>query len=231
MQKIAEAIEKITETFEAGNIPEAVAHATIALPEGLPCSRWKGITNKIMWWMNTTFSGKSYDARTFTQWKAEGRYPKKGTGFNLFRPAFKKATKSNGDEELVMTGFIPFTAFSLSDTTGEDLTADPAAPAEPPPLIEVARGMGVPVTYIPSDLYDGWGSYDIKRETITLASPAEGTFFHELAHHVHGLVLAEKGRKIIPGQHALQEVTAELSAAVLCKLVGRRLGWRNGPTI
>ena len=88
--------------------------------------------------------------------------------------------------------------------------------------------MGVPVTYIPSDLYDGWGSYDIKRETITLASPAEGTFFHELAHHVHGLVLAEKGRKIIPGQHALQEVTAELSAAVLCKLVGREPGERMG---
>tara|TARA_B100001123_G_scaffold282033_1_gene314171 strand:- start:2049 stop:2903 length:855 start_codon:yes stop_codon:yes gene_type:complete len=227
IKKIDEALEQITGLFDSGEVAEALAHATIALPEGLPCARWKGAVNKIMWWLNTSFAGKSFDARTFVQWKEEGRYPKKGSGFALFRPMFTKKKNKDGEEELVMTGFAPFTAFSFSDTEGADLEIDPVAPAVTPPLMEVAESLGVSVTYVPTELFDAWGAYEIKNETITLATPEEGTFFHELSHHVHKLVLAQKGRKIVPGQHVLQEVTAELSAAVLSKLVGRdpeRLG-------
>ena len=52
---------------------------------------------------------------------------------------------------------------------------------------------------------------------IALASPEECVFFHELAHAGH-----DKLAPLKPGQDWKQEIVAELSAAVLCRLVGKK---------
>ena len=52
---------------------------------------------------------------------------------------------------------------------------------------------------------------------IALATPEEKTFFHELAHAGHERI---KG-KLTPGQDPFQEITAELCAQALCRLVGK----------
>jgi antirestriction protein ArdC len=57
----------------------------------------------------------------------------------------------------------------------------------------------------------------LDKKEIVLASKEEVTFFHELSHVAHEKVKGElKG-----GQDPFQEITAELSAAVLCRLVGK----------
>jgi hypothetical protein len=67
-----------------------------------------------------------------------------------------------------------------------------------------------------------YGSYNLATKEIVLASPDVEVFLHELAHAVddrlHGLK---------PGQRNDQEVTAEMSAAVIGHLMGYRIPMGN----
>ncbi len=54
-------------------------------------------------------------------------------------------------------------------------------------------------------------------ENIILCSPNEAVFFHELAHAAH----RRTNMKLTGGQHWDQEVVAELTAAVLCRAIGK----------
>jgi len=93
------------------------------------------------------------------------------------------------------------------------------SPETPPPLAEVARAWGIDLTYEPTNgCY--WGAYNPRKDTIELATTTERTFFHELAHAAHKRVLEAVGKEIQPGQVPSQEVTAELTAAVLARMYG-----------
>lgn len=61
------------------------------------------------------------------------------------------------------------------------------------------------------------GYYSTEKREIALATQEETVFFHELSHAAHQKVLGQ----LKPGQDWKQEVVAELSAAVLCHLVGK----------
>ena len=126
-----------------------------------------------------------------------------------------------GAEGFMVIGFSPFCVHSYTDTSGAEIEELTFEPKEAPPLIEVAEKMGVAVSYKPTSHSIGWGSYSPNQENISLATHDEEVFFHELAHHVHKLVLKEREVELQSGQVALQEITAELAAAVLCRLVGR----------
>jgi len=105
--------------------------------------------------------------------------------------------------------------FRVEDTEGEPLPD--CDPPRPPPLREVAEIWGLQVRYLP---FQG-GAYGYFRpgaQEIGLATHDEQVFFHELAHAAHQRV----NGKLKPGQDWQQEVVAELTAAVLMRLYGRR---------
>ena len=105
--------------------------------------------------------------------------------------------------------------FRVEDTEGDPLDYQQLELPELP-LVEVARRWGISMKAIPGD-YHYIGCFSQERQEIALATKEESVFFHELAHAAHQRVLDElKG-----GQDWKQEIVAELSAAVLCQIVGK----------
>lgn len=80
----------------------------------------------------------------------------------------------------------------------------------------MAKKWGIEVKAIPGN-YLFYGFYRDTSKEIALATKEEVVFFHELAHAGH----AKVKRELKPGQDWKQEIVAELSAAVLCHLVGK----------
>jgi len=84
------------------------------------------------------------------------------------------------------------------------------------PLLEVAEAWGISVKAVPGN-FRYFGYYSGGKKEIALASPEECVFFHELTHAGHDRIVSLK-----PGQDWKQEIVAELGAAVLCRLVGKK---------
>jgi hypothetical protein len=84
------------------------------------------------------------------------------------------------------------------------------------PLMEIAKEWGISVKAIPGS-YRYFGYFSQDRKEIALATKEESVFFHELVHAAHQRILGE----LKQGQDWKQEIVAELSAAVLCRVVGR----------
>lgn len=116
-----------------------------------------------------------------------------------------------------MVGFLTVPVFAVESTEGKELEYEKI---ELPnhPLMEKATEWGIDVKGVPSSgLY--YGAYEPHSNSIRLSTPAEKTFFHELAHAAHRRV---KG-KLKLRQDPEQEIVAELSAQVLAKLVGTEI--------
>jgi len=164
------------------------------------------------------FAGTS-DARGFRQWKEVGRWPKKGSkAFYILSPKHRKVKEEETEEEkIILTGFIPVPIFRFEDTEGKELEKPDLTPKQLPPLFEVAQRLEVEVRY---HSYQGqaYGAYSPSQKTIKLATHDEKVFFHELAHAAHEHVAG----KLRGGQHWDQEIVAELSAATLMHLYGRK---------
>ena len=213
-EKAQEILSRIVETFHEGTIPDAIAR-TIIPPIDVPCARWS-LNNRIL-----TFLSGTSDARGINQWKEVGRWPKKGSkAIYILVPLIRKKPINSDDEaseELRLYGFRAMPVFRAEDTEGEPLSYPDIEPPAPPPLVDVAECWGIAVTYqrFPGDYY---GAYVPDRSEILLATHDELTFFHELAHVAHEQVLGKLNLK----QDWCQEIVAELTAATLCHLYGRR---------
>jgi len=107
--------------------------------------------------------------------------------------------------------------FRVEDTVGEPLEYEQLVLPRFP-FIELAEAWNISVKAVPGN-YSFYGFYSPEQKQIGLATPEEGTFFHELAHAAHERVCG----KLKHGQDAIQEIVAELSAAVLCRMVGKEL--------
>jgi len=156
----------------------------------------------------------------FRQWKAAGRYVKKGVkSFCILAPKMRKTKRKdeNGNEEeaYYLTGFLGVPVFRVEDTEGDPLDYEKLE-LPPLPLLEIAEAWGIDTQPVGSG--NGfYGCFVPDRQLISLASPEESIFFHELSHVAHHRLKPLKG-----GQHWNQEIVAELSAAVLCHLVGKK---------
>jgi hypothetical protein len=117
-------------------------------------------------------------------------------------------------ERTVVVGFRGVPVFRLEDTEGAKVEYPDYAPAELPPLHDVAERLSVPVRYPPNG-GGARGAYNVVRGDITLATHDVDTFFHELGHAAHATLEPLKG-----GQNPRQEIVAETVAAVLCRLYG-----------
>tara|TARA_R110000824_G_C15079416_1_gene664247 strand:+ start:180 stop:986 length:807 start_codon:yes stop_codon:yes gene_type:complete len=212
--KSEQVLEHLLEAFKSGNVADAVAHTVIQGAGGdRPIDNWS-FSNQLF----AAIAG-TQDARGFNQWKKVGRHVKKGAkAIYILVPRVSKKETEDEDEivESFLYGFGTAPVFRVEDTDGDALPeADELEPVESPPLIEVAEAWGINVTYVPFAGAE-YGSINVDRTKIRLATHDESTFFHELAHAADGDIQGE----LRGGQHPDQEIVAELSAAVLGRLLG-----------
>ncbi len=234
-EKVKQALEGILGRFESGEIPEAIAYSVFPGVD-IPSAKWS-LMNRILMY----FSG-TRDARGFHQWKEVGRWVKEGAkAFHILAPRIVKKesvanrstaeddgieeltsdevvsekTPSKNREEKVIIGFLTVPVFRVEDTDGKPLDYENLT-LPPLPLLEVAESWGVSVKAIPGN-YCFHGLFNLDKNEIVLATEEESVFFHELAHVAHQKLFG----KLQPGQDWKQEIVAELSAAALCKMVGK----------
>ena len=209
-EKIKQVLQSIIEKFKNGDIPEVIAYSTFPI-SNIPAAKWSLLNRMLM-----LISGTN-DARGFRQWEGVGRHVKEGAkAITILAPRFIKKQPENGEDgKVILAGFLSIPVFRVEDTEGEPLDYQKIELPELP-LIEVAQKWGISVKAIPGNYFYA-GCYSQDRKEIALATKEETIFFHELAHAAHERVLGELKK----GQDWRQEVVAELSAAVLCKIVGK----------
>ena len=209
--KVREVLTTILEKFKTGDIPEAIALASYPVSD-IPSSKWSFLNRTVM------FLSGTGDARGFRQWQEVNRHVKKGSkAFYILVPCIYKKESEEGEDKQILKGFKAAAVFRYEDTEGEEVEYKQL---EVPkfPLLERAGEWGVSVKAIPGNFrYRGY--YSSERKEISLATPEEKVFFHELAHAGHDRV--KQGLKA--GQDPLQEIVAELSAQALCRLVGKQI--------
>ncbi len=208
-KKAQECLQRIVELFREGNVPKALAVATIPPQTDIPSAKWS-VSNRVL-----QFLADTSDARGFRQWQKANRKVKKGAkAFCILGPKARtvKETDDAGveTEKVIVAGFFAIPVFRAEDTDGEPL---PYEPASPPPLADVAEQFGLSVSYqtFASKYY---GYYQGGSKRIVLATHCAQVFLHELAHAAHERVEGDlKG-----GQIPSQEIIAELTAATLAQM-------------
>lgn len=202
-------LQRIVDLFKSGNIPKALAVATIPPQKDIPSAKWSW-SNKVL-----QFLADTSDARGYRQWQKAGRKVNKGAkAFHILGPKTKTIEETNEKtekiEKVVVIGFYVIPVFRVEDTDGQAL---PYEPASPPPLADVAEQFGLSVSYqtFASRYY---GYYQGETRRIVLASHESKVFFHELAHAAHERVEG----KLKGGQVPDQEIIAELTAATLAQM-------------
>ena len=170
-KKAKECLARIVDLFKAGNIPKALAVATIPPQANIPSAKWS-ISNRVL-----QFLADTSDARGFKQWKQAGRKVKKGAkAFHILGPKARTIKETDEDgtekEKTIITGFFVIPVFRAEDTDGEPL---PYEPASPPPLADVAEQFGLSVSYQTfASKYYGYYQGDSKR--IVLATHESKVF-------------------------------------------------------
>ena len=210
LPRVQEVLSLLLEEFKNGTIPEAVQYTMFPIPD-IPSARWS-LLNKLMMFFHDT-----EDARGYKQWQEVNRHVIKGKkSFDILVPVFKKELdEETKDETTVLKGFCCGCVFRVEDTDGEPLDYQKL---EVPqfPLLEKAKALGITVKAMPGNC-SHYGYYDPKKRLIALATPEEKTFFHELCHLADHKLKGDIKFK----QDPHQEITAELSAQALCRLVGK----------
>lgn len=204
--RIHSVLQGILNQFQSGDVPMAIIKAMYPFAN-IPSKKWS-LCNRLLMVMSGTI-----DARGYRQWKEADRYVKRGSkAIYIVVPFLKKE-----DEEKVSTlkGFGLQPVFRVEDTVGEPLEYEQLVLPRFP-FMELAEAWGISVKAIPGN-YAFYGFYSPEQKQIGLATPEESTFFHELAHAAHEKACG----KLRHGQDAIQEIVAELSAAVLCRMVGK----------
>ena len=208
---IQDALKGIVECFESGKIPEAISYSVFPVAD-IPSAKWSFLNRLIMYLSGT------FDGRGFYQWKQVNRRVKKGAkAFYILVPRFKKheSEDTETDEEEVLVGFMLRPVFRVEDTEGEPMAYQNIELPEFN-LIEKAHEWGISVKAIPGN-YRFYGYFSKTNNEIGLATEEESIFFHELAHAAHSRIETDFNN-IQPWK---KEIVAELSAAVLCRLVGK----------
>jgi antirestriction protein ArdC len=203
-------LASLLEEFKNGTIPNAVHYAMFPIPD-IPSARWSLLNRLMMFYHGTE------DARGYKQWKGVKRHVMKGKqSFDILVPVFKKVEDEQTKEtSTVLSGFCCGCVFRVEDTEGEPLDYQKLELPEFP-LQKRAEELGVSIHAIGGNT-SHFGYYDPKKSLIALATPEEKTFFHELCHVADHKLKGEIKTK----QDPLQEITAELAAQALCRIVGK----------
>lgn len=220
--RIKNAMDILVKAFETDNLPR-IARAVFR-GGSVPSDKWS-IINRILMIMEGT-----EDARGYRQWQEIGRYVKPGShAFYILVPRFihkiketVKETVINGvtvqepitENIKILAGFLSAAVFRYEDTDGTSLNPD-MKPGIPYAFNGILGELGLKVD-VARFTGETLGRYSPVRKEIKLMSPDIDVFLHELAHAVDHHLRGD----IKPGQNNDQEVTAEMSAAVIGYLMG-----------
>lgn len=210
LQKVKDVLTKVLSEFQEGSIPDKIAYTMFPFVN-IPSSKWSLLNHLVM------FIHGTEDARGFRQWQEVKRHVKKGSkSFQILVPCFKKEKDAKKEEDVsVLTGFTTANVFRAEDTEGEILAYERIKlPIHP--LMDKAEEWGINVKAVPGNT-DHYGYYSSDKKLIALATQVESVFYHELCHVAHEKVIGKLKRK----QDPFQEIVAELSAHVLCRIVGK----------
>ncbi len=210
--KAQASISRVVEKFKTSNLSAVTKIARIRLSANAPSNSWS-FSNKVLAFMQA----EELDCRGFRQWQEAGRKVSKGSkAVYIIRPLLYKGKTENDKEDTkaVCLGFSAIPVFAASSTEG-DTPLPEYTPVELPPLSDVAKKLGIQVSYVPVT-EDKLGDCRPDGSAIRLGSHDSRVFFHELAHAIHARIEGElKG-----GQHQDQETIAEFTTAVLMDLYG-----------
>lgn len=205
--RVKSVLNGILDIFKSGDVPEAIAKAMFPAAH-TPSAKWSLLNRTLIMLSGTA------DARGYRQWQEVNRHVCKGAKAVFIMVPFIKKREDTDDKRLTGFGLKP--VFRVEDTDGEPLDYQQIE-LPPLPLIEKAEAWGISVKAVPGN-YQYYGYFSPDRLEIGLATPAESTFFHELAHAAHAKVAG----KLKGGQDPFQEIIAELSAQALCRIVGKQ---------
>ena len=212
-EKVDGVLNGIVDLFTDGDVAQAVAIATFPTPD-IPLAKWS-LRNRVI----AMIAGTG-DARGYRAWESVGRNVQKGKrAFYILAPLMVKDRKGgvdkNGKPKMIVIGFKGVPVFRAEDTEGDPINY-PKHELPAHPLSEVAEAWGIDIKTagFAGHAY-GWTD---GKGNITLCTPNERTFFHELGHCADARTHKLKG-----GQDAVQEIVAELTAATLARLVGREM--------
>ena len=208
-ERIQTVLQGILEQFESGDVPAVITKAMFPF-SNIPSEKWS-LCNRLLMVVSNTL-----DARGYTQWKNVDRFVRKGSKAIHIVVPYVKNIDDEGQDKAIIKGFGLKPVFRVEDTEGEPLEYQELILPDLP-LIERAEEWGITVKAIPGN-YSFYGFYSPDQKEIGLATADESIFFHELSHKSHELVCGQLKR----GQDPVQEIVAELSAAVLCQMVGKK---------
>ncbi len=208
--KARASLERIVEAFERGDVAKLCALATYP-PADMPSCNWT-MRNR---WMAALQTG-DVDCRGFRQWKAVDRSVKKGQiAAYIIVPLIGKRKDEETDEERTTPyGYKGMPVFASFQTEGEPLDYQ-NQPLPDLPLLGVAHAWGLDV----NTSHGGTGYLGQYRhgESITLCSPEQIVFLHELVHAADDRAGNIKKSK---GQSLHNEAVAQLGAEVLRQMLG-----------
>jgi hypothetical protein len=217
--RVKAVLSDILERFRTGDIPKAIAYSMYPRPD-IPSANWSFLNRLVIHLAGTT------DARGIRQWNRVGRFVKKGSKaiYILVPRLVRQADPFRPVEERVaLAGFLTRPVFRVEDTDGDPLAYEQEFTLPDLPLLDKARAWGITVS-TGRLLLGAYGAFSSQSNSILLATPEESVFFHELSHASYERVI----EPLRPGQQWDQEIIAELSAQVLCHLVGRSPGSNLG---
>lgn len=213
-EKFEEAVARLAQMFETDEFPEQLAFTIIRKEKGddKPSDKWSLLNRLIQ-----LVVGETTDSRTFLQWKAVGRYVRKGEkSFCIFAPNTKKQEDEDGEEEIVVIGYHALPVFGIEQTDGKPLPifdyTPPKLPLDTEVLIKAIEGLGCKVSF-DAMRRNALGYYKVGKNEIVLSSPDFAVLAHEGSHYIHDTI--EDIKKV---DVAKAEVVAELAAAVICSI-------------
>lgn len=217
-EKAQASLNKVIAAFQSGDLSPVTKLIKIRrhADDTMPAHAWS-LGNQIIAYVQ---SGGVLDCRGFKQWQAAGRQVKKGgrAVFILSPLTMKIEDKATGEEKRIVKGFQAIPVFPVTQTEGDALPTFDYAPAEMPPLLDVAQRLGVSVDYGVIEAGAG-GWFNPTKLHIHLGSQDATVFFHELAHAAHNAVAA-MSTKPTKAEVVEEETIAEFTAAVLADLYG-----------
>ncbi len=220
--RVKEAMDTLLKMFNEENL-EKVAHAVFRGNE-IPSDKWSFLNRVLMYLHDTE------DARGYRQWQQVGRHVKKGSkAFYILGPVMKKITEKKiletgenvKEEKTILAGFKAIPVFRLEDTEGTPIVREEYKVNIPYEFNGIIQELGLKVDAVRFSGY-AYGSYNLLKKQIKLASPDIEVFLHELSHAVDDRLNGLK-----PGQRKDQEVTAEFSGAVIGYLMGYKIPLGN----
>lgn len=170
------------------------------------------------------------DYRCYKQWLDVGRKVIHGERAEnyIFSPIVRKVIdKETEEEKFIIAGFTTKAVFEFEQTEGDDLpTPEQDSRMETVKyfnFLHIADIIGVKIQTAATGRGE-YGYYNPDKRVITICTPEEMTYYHELSHAVDDYLLKERaGKGLKSGQHVDQEIVAQFCANVLAYISGKEV--------